>query len=132
MKLFIKQESVRKAGAVERRSVHLVRQKTRGEMRGGSFVARVVTGTDKDGSPQYRYFKTNEEYKSYLDSKGSGKKESEAGKKKGEALSGKTSKESKKTRPAAGGIGSRSLFVPRKDKQTRKSLETGLYLENKE
>ncbi len=45
-----------------------------GEQRGGSYVARVQVGYDKDGSPKYRYFKTEQEYEAYLkDSKSEGK-----------------------------------------------------------
>lgn len=45
-----------------------------GELRGGRYAARVQTGYEKDGSPKYRYFKTEEEYSSYLsDSKSEGK-----------------------------------------------------------
>lgn len=44
-----------------------------GEQRGGSYVARVQTGYEKDGSPQYRYFKNSEEYRKYLESKGKSK-----------------------------------------------------------
>lgn len=45
-----------------------------GEQRGGSYVARVQVGYEKDGSPKYRYFKTEQEYEAYLkDSKSEGK-----------------------------------------------------------
>jgi hypothetical protein len=37
-----------------------------GEHAGGTYVARVVTGTEKDGSPQYRYFRKQSEYNDYL------------------------------------------------------------------
>lgn len=37
-----------------------------GELRGGSYVARAQVGTEADGSPKYRYFKTQEEYDHYL------------------------------------------------------------------
>lgn len=40
-----------------------------GELRGGSYVARVQIGTESDGSPKYRYFKTQEEYDNYLSHK---------------------------------------------------------------
>jgi len=39
------------------------------EIRGGKYAARVQTGYEKDGSPKYRYFKTMEEYESYMGSK---------------------------------------------------------------
>lgn len=37
----------------------------RGEERGGSYLKRIVTGTDKDGSPQYRYFRKVAELKAW-------------------------------------------------------------------
>lgn len=40
-----------------------------GELRGGSYVARVQVGNESDGSPKYRYFKTQEEYDHYLGNK---------------------------------------------------------------
>jgi hypothetical protein len=46
----------------------------RGEQRGGAYVARVQIGYEKDGSPKYRYFKTEEDYEKYL--KGRGRSES--------------------------------------------------------
>jgi hypothetical protein len=42
----------------------------RGEQRGGAYVARVQVGYEKDGSPKYRYFKSNEDYETYLKGKG--------------------------------------------------------------
>lgn len=42
-----------------------------GEQRGGKYAARVQIGIEKDGSPKYRYFESNEEYQEYLE--GSGK-----------------------------------------------------------
>ena len=37
-----------------------------GEQQGGKYAARVQTGIEKDGSPQYRYFSTQAEYEEYL------------------------------------------------------------------
>lgn len=45
----------------------------KGEQRGGKYVARVQIGYEKDGSPKYRYFKTEEEYEAYLQSRGKSK-----------------------------------------------------------
>lgn len=42
----------------------------KGEQRGGTYVARVQNGYEKDGSPKYRYFRTEEEYESFLHNKG--------------------------------------------------------------
>lgn len=44
------------------------------EIRGGKYAARIQTGYEKDGSPKYRYFKTQEEYEQYLKGSGKGKK----------------------------------------------------------
>ena len=46
-----------------------------GEHSGGTYVARVVTGTEKDGSPQYRYFRKQSEYNDYLSQQRESKKE---------------------------------------------------------
>lgn len=43
---------------------------SKGEQRGGTYVARVQNGYEKDGSPKYRYFRTETEYESYLHNKG--------------------------------------------------------------
>lgn len=53
-----------------------------GEQLGGNYVARIQTGIEKDGSPQYRYFTTQAEYDTYLTEqrakkKGKGKKGSD-------------------------------------------------------
>lgn len=62
------------------------------EVRGGKYAARVQEGYEKDGSPKYRYFKTQEEYDSYM--KGSGKKEKKKKKKKDDG--GQTSLDEKR------------------------------------
>ena len=67
------------------------------EVRGGKYVARVKIGVEKDGSPMYRYFKTQEEYDSYLQGKGSKKKGPEKDKQ-GEALASKVAKEHKESK----------------------------------
>ncbi|NJL53705.1 hypothetical protein HC928_00270 [bacterium] len=45
----------------------------KGEQRGGKYTARVQIGYEKDGSPKYRYFQTEEEYETYLQGKGRSK-----------------------------------------------------------
>jgi len=45
-----------------------------GEHAGGTYVARVVTGTEKDGSPQYRYFRSQADYNKYLSQQRDAKK----------------------------------------------------------
>lgn len=47
---------------------------TVGEQRGGKYVARVQTGYDKDGSPKYKYFQSQEEYKNWKSKNGKGGK----------------------------------------------------------
>jgi hypothetical protein len=47
--------------------------KNRGSEKGGKYIMRVVTGTDKDGSPQYRYLRTQEEVEAYQGDKSSKK-----------------------------------------------------------
>jgi hypothetical protein len=42
----------------------------RGEQRGGKYVARIEVGYEKDGSPKYRYFKTEEDYEKYMKGRG--------------------------------------------------------------
>ena len=124
MKLFIDQDLVRKAGAVERRSVHLKRQKTRGELRGGNYIRRVVTGSDKDGSPQYRYIRTPEEYKRYLEGQNKAKKESKQQKERGEQLAQRTKGAGKKpTKDSLVVAKGRHAFVCASNRP--------LYLENK-
>lgn len=46
---------------------------TKGEQRGGDYIARIQIGYERDGSPKYRYFKSEEEYESYLSSRGRSK-----------------------------------------------------------
>ena len=45
----------------------------RGAQKGGKYVARVQIGIEKDGSPMYRYFKSQEEYETYLKNQGKSK-----------------------------------------------------------
>lgn len=40
-----------------------------GEHLSGKYVARVQTGIEKDGSPQYRYFTSQSDYRDYLSRK---------------------------------------------------------------
>lgn len=69
-----------------------------GETRGGSYAARVQIGTEKDGSPMYRYFKTKDQYQKYLKKQRSGKTaESKERKKKAEELDEKVKKDRKES-----------------------------------
>ena len=47
----------------------------RGELRGGNYIRRIVTGFDKDGSPQYRYLRTQDDDKDKDDDDKKDKKE---------------------------------------------------------
>ena len=47
----------------------------RGEEREGTYAARAQIGTEKDGSPMYRYFDSVEKYKNYLAKKNKKPKE---------------------------------------------------------
>lgn len=68
--------------------------KERGEVRGGKFLRRIRNGTEKDGSPQYRYIRSQEELDAYEASKKKNKpKDSDSG----EKLKNKTDKEHKKS-----------------------------------
>lgn len=66
MKLYLREELVKSDTPAPSKA---------GEQRGGSYVARAQIGAEADGSPKYRYFKTQEEYDEYLGHKKSaGKK----------------------------------------------------------
>lgn len=67
-----------------------------GEQLGGKYVARVQTGVEKDGSPQYRYFRSQSDYNQYLaqqrEAKKQGKNMGQGSKVKTGAKGGKDSK----------------------------------------
>jgi len=83
-----------------------------GEQRGGAYVARAQVGTEADGSPRYRYFKTQEEYDSFLGSK---KKESSSGKKLEEKVEKEHEESTKKQHHS-------NLLSPKDSQKTEKSL----------
>jgi hypothetical protein len=90
------------------------------EVRGGKYAARVQEGYEKDGSPKYRYFKSQEEYDDYLKGKGGKKpKKKESKKKKGgdKELDEKRKAEQKESKKQ------RSLFTESAKKKT-KNVET--------
>lgn len=70
-----------------------------GEQRGGKYVARVQTGVSKDGSPIYRYFRTSEEYKTYIENKAKIKDEDskKANSKEDKKIKEKVAREQKKS-----------------------------------
>ena len=99
-----------------------------GEQREGKYAARTQIGYEKDGSPQYRYFKTMEEYKTYLDNKGRSakkdKKDPKASDKGKGDLEDKVKKEQAESKDKSGNLKSqekKNLFV-------KKSLTLRLYV----
>lgn len=74
-------------------------QHASGEHRGGSYAARARIGTEADGSPMYRYFKTMEEYRTYKTNLGRDKRTGNYGKKakKDDDLERKVKKEQKRS-----------------------------------
>lgn len=113
----------------------LVLQKAKenaGDLRGGSYVARVKTGVEKDGSPQYRYFRTQEEYNTYL-SGGQEKREADAKKKKdSDSLKEKVKdehKESKERSKESSEAGKHRLLQAEKaNKKKKDDVEKSLFL----
>lgn len=81
----------------------------RGDTKGGKYAARIQIGVEKDGSPMYRYFQTDGDYKKYLKKVGRSAKAAKHAKdaaEAGEKLARKVKKESKS-----------------KDEDTKKSLD---------
>lgn len=101
--------------------------KKRGEEREGNYAARAQVGTEKDGSPMYRYFKTMEQYKNYMDKKGTTpKKKPSKVEDDDESLKDKTNKEhkesTKKVRESHRRAKERNLFVGKNKEATKKAL----------
>ena len=87
-----------------------------GEQRGGNYFARVQTGYEKDGSPEYRYF-TKPEYDAYLSGDQSTKDKEESSQKKSEKkLKGKQEKERSEEKKKQS-----KLFTASADKMDKKS-----------
>lgn len=106
------------------------------EVRGGKYAARVQIGYERDGSPKYRYFESQDEYESYLQGKKGRKGEDKRDKKKAqEDLKDKTKEEQKKSSEKK----RESLLKPKKKdkdvkvsaKDTKVSKSLHLYLEVK-
>jgi len=99
-----------------------------GEQREGKYAARVQIGYEKDGSPQYRYFKTMEEYKTYLGNKSSpkkkGGKDPKAADKSDSDLEDKVKKEQAESKDKSGNLKSQE----KKDLFVKKSLHVRLYV----
>ncbi len=87
-----------------------------GRQYGGDYVARANTGVDKDGSPKYRYFRTAEAYKTFIEGKTKSKKKTDPKKKSAkETLESKLDKEHKASKKSDKEDEKPSLFV-KKDK----------------
>lgn len=96
---------------------------TVGEEREGTYAARAQTGYEKDGSPQYRYFRTMEEYKTYL----ANKNKAEGGSKdtdedSGDKLKQKLDKEQKATKRKMQKTPSAKNLLVSKKENTKKSI----------
>lgn len=83
--------------------------KKRGDVRGGSYIKRIVTGQDKDGSPQYRYIRSQAELDAYEASQKKNKPKKDKDKNK---LKEKVNKEHKDSKAA--------VTKKEKDKETTK------------
>lgn len=89
------------------------------EIRGGKYAARVQIGYEKDGSPKYRYFESQDEYESYLQGrKGKKKSDDSDKKKKREDLKDKTKEEGKEHSKKQ-----QSLFKEGKKKKKQKDVK---------
>lgn len=109
------------------------------EVRGGKYAARVQEGYEKDGSPKYRYFKTQDEYDDYLKGAGKKKKSKESKDVRGskhtdeaggqERLGKKTAKEQEESRKKQGELFTASKKKKKNVETTTKSLR--LYIEVK-
>lgn len=102
-----------------------------GEKREGSYAARTQIGTEKDGSPMYRYFKTVDEYKTYLNNKAGSKKDDKKKTGSGDTdLKEKTEqerKDSKRKQDKFAKEKKRSLFV-KKDAKDKSKVKKSLSL----
>lgn len=67
MLLYLRNDLLKSEGGKSEKSD---KPSSKGSQRGGAYVARSQVGYETDGSPKYRYFKTQEEYQSFLASRG--------------------------------------------------------------
>lgn len=100
----------------------LVKADQVGDVREGSYIKRVVTGTDKDGSPQYRYLRSKEEVDAW--ESGQSNKEDQKKQGKNKDLKEKVSKEHKESKEKQEGGESKKLLLDKK-KKVKKSLYVG-------
>lgn len=101
---------------------------TAGEQRGGDYFHRIQTGYSKDNTPQYRYFRTKDEWESYSNKQGDTQRArtKKTGDESAERLKEKTTKEhaasSKKQKD--------SLFIKKDEKKVNKSLYISMRNQN--
>lgn len=101
---------------------------SQGDQLGGQYLRRIVTGTTKDGRPQYRYLRSKEEVAAYeTEQKQSGKDKGKDKKKEAPSLKDKLKDEQKETKQKQAEGRNPSLFLKDK-KTTKKSLS--IYLED--
>lgn len=123
MLLYLRNDLLKSEGAKAGSDKPVSAASSKGEQRGGKYAARVQVGYDADGSPKYRYFKTQEEYAAYMQDAKSKGKHAEHGHKKGSGeLEGKVKKEHEEsTKKQRGGLLSVERPTPKTSK-TEKSL----------
>lgn len=98
----------------------LVKADQTGDVRDGSYIKRVVTGTDKDGSPQYRYLRTKEEVDAW--ESGKSNKVDQKKQSKDSSLKEKLDKEQKKSKKKTqGGSAKRNLLLGKKGNKKKKA-----------
>lgn len=99
-------------------------RQTVGEQRGGKYVARVQVGYDKDGSPKYKYFKTQEEYKNWKEKNGKSSKKKKKTEKNPHNLAQKVDREHRESKEKQENAPRTAGSDPIKDNKTsiRKSL----------
>lgn len=105
MRLYLREDLVKS----EKKSDKPAAPSHAGEQRGGTYVARAQVGAEADGSPRYRYFKTQEEYDNFLGNKKEG----------GKKLEEKVEKEHKESTEKQHHP---NLLSPKKAEHTEKSL----------
>ena len=90
-----------------------------GESKDGKYAARLQIGVEKDGSPMYKYFKTREEYETYLKNRAQGNK-SEKGSKLKQKVDKEHAASTYKVKQATS-VGKKNLFTGKdKDKDKDK------------
>lgn len=97
-----------------------------GEQRGGDYFHRIQTGYTQNNKPQYRYFRTAEDWDAYSkEKKNTGKEKKKTGEDSAERLKDKTKGEQDKSKQQEEKARKKdSLFIKdkKKDKKVKKSL----------